>query len=232
MAFNANIILVIFMILVCYVAILLYAMTGYNEAIYRAVAEKFELEFIGNENADNSFDRDGLIFKIGNSYQLNNIVIGRGVKLCHLNYRALPVDNNLLDLATGYELSYYTTILCFDLPAPSPHLVLDARWDRFHSRSSLLPDCEKIKLEGDFPDYFTVMMQKGSSAESLSILSPEIMQQLISLDSTYSLELIGNQAIFILEQDQICDQSAIETLYQHGLTLLQTIGPRLLRMRD
>lgn len=232
MAFNTNIILVLILLVVSYVAVLLYATTSYNEAQYRAFANQNGLKLVGNEDADTSFERVGLIFEIGNSYQVNNIIVGPNVMLCHLSYRALPIGGDILALGTKYDMSYHATVLSLELPAVCPHLVLDARWDRFHARANLLTDCEKIELEGDFPDYFTVFMQKGSSAEALSILSPDVMQRLIELDSTYSLELVGNRAIFVLEQDQLCDQLVIEKLYQQAVALVQIMSPRLLRMQD
>lgn len=76
-----------------------------------------------------------------------------------------------------------------------PHLVIDATGnDRFFGNNierEQLP-VEQVSLEGDFPQYFRVYMEKGQQILSLQILSPDRMVNLIDKLPRFDLEIKGN----------------------------------------
>lgn len=76
-----------------------------------------------------------------------------------------------------------------------PHLVIDATGnDRFLGNNinrGELP-VEEVSLEGNFPDYFKVYMEKDQEVLSLQILSPDRMTGLIDNLPRFDLEIKGN----------------------------------------
>lgn len=80
-----------------------------------------------------------------------------------------------------------------------PHIVIDSTGnDRFIGNNIDQPELpiEQVTLEGNFPDYFKVYMEKGQQIISLQILSPDRMASLIDNFAKFDLEIKGNHIKF------------------------------------
>lgn len=90
-----------------------------------------------------------------------------------------------------YKRTYYYAIACLVLPKQYPHLYLDGK---ANGKFSQYQDNQKVALEGDFNNYFTLYMPEGSAAGSLSVLSPDVMQTVIDQGKALDLEINGTFA--------------------------------------
>lgn len=84
------------------------------------------------------------------------------------------------------------------LPAPLPHLILDAT-----SNNGVGTDLpagvdrgQRITLEGDFDRWFRVYAPVKYRVDALYLLTPDVMASLIDDASTYNVEIIDNALVF------------------------------------
>jgi hypothetical protein len=88
--------------------------------------------------------------------------------------------------------TYYSAIT-IDLETAVPEIVLDAR--RNNRWVSSLPNYynqnQRLRLEGDFDKYFDLYAPAKRRIEALSIITPDVMQALISTGYKFDLEIIG-----------------------------------------
>ncbi len=90
-----------------------------------------------------------------------------------------------------YKRTYHYAIACLVLPKQYPHLYLDGK---ANGKYSQYQDNQKVALEGDFNNYFTLYMPEGSAAGALTVLSPDVMQTVIDQGKALDLEINGNFA--------------------------------------
>lgn len=105
---------------------------------------------------------------------------------------------------------HFCTVAHIHLEKPFPHLILDSR-----SNTTLLNkgDAEQhVKLEGNFDDYFKLFVQKGRQIDALSVITPDVMQTLINMNSNQEIEIIGEHLFFIIKDDQR-NSAAVITLF-------------------
>ena len=84
------------------------------------------------------------------------------------------------------------------LPAPLPHLILDATATN-GIRSDLPVGAERdqrLSLEGDFDRWFHVYAPEKYGADALYFLTPDVMAALIDDASAYNIEIIDNTLVF------------------------------------
>lgn len=82
--------------------------------------------------------------------------------------------------------------LRFSLPRPLPHMLLDAR--RNGRRLPLIPArAQRLDLEGNFPDHFTLFVPTGYERDALYLFTPDLMVLLIDEAGDLDLEIIDDQ---------------------------------------
>lgn len=144
------------------------------------------------------------------------------------------------------------------LPFTLTNFYLDSHKDSKRRGPAALYDRKQmIALEGDFNNYFQLFAPKGTSIFVLSVLSPDVMQTLISSSQRYDVELAGDHLrIIILEKTsklragpmlaaaqaiiaelehrskswQQSDMVSAKLLYRHGSTL-KLLGMYIRRSR-
>lgn len=107
----------------------------------------------------------------------------------------------LIDLKfkTGYgrnEQSYQFAIAVLTFTKSYPHIYLDAKHNSVHPRFS---GSQKLQLEGDFNNFYTAYIPRGSSAGSLTILSPDIMAALIDTGGQLDIEIDASRVAIITD---------------------------------
>ncbi|KAA9149479.1 hypothetical protein F6B41_04585 [Microbacterium lushaniae] len=84
------------------------------------------------------------------------------------------------------------------LPAPLPHLILDASSN--NRRGSDLPvdvaRSQRLSLEGDFDRWFHVYSPTAYGADALYVLTPDVMAALIDEASGYNVEIVDDALVF------------------------------------
>ena len=116
------------------------------------------------------------------------------------------VHENPRFTASGLEFGSLTTLrpgsptwhyLAVTLPAPLPHLVLDATSNNT-SRSDLPTGVERlqrISLEGDFDRAFATYAPVDGRADALYVLSPEVMAALVQFAGDYNVEIVDDTLV-------------------------------------
>lgn len=125
--------------------------------------------------------------------------------------------------------------LAVTLPAPLPHLILDASSN--DRRGSDLPATvhrgQILSLEGGFDKWFRVYAPRSYGREALYVLTPDVMAALIDDASQYNVEIIDNRLIFF--SSPVADFTKPEP-WQSVHASLTAVAPRIVatarRYRD
>jgi len=113
------------------------------------------------------------------------------------------------------------------LPAPLPHLILDATAN--NRRGSDLPvdvgRSQRLSLEGDFDRWFRVYSPTAYGADALYVLTPDVMAALIDEASGYNVEIVDDALVFFTPA--IVDFGSPEHWEAVG-AVLSSVVPRIL----
>lgn len=144
-------------------------------------------------SAINLYNRPGTLFSYGHS---------KTIKDCFsFHLKSWPVELFSYEYVTGYGKSsrrYYATVAEVALPRAMPHMVLDSQLEDMGG--SVLPiqfdKDQRIKLEGDFDNYIHLYTPENYQIAALSILTPDVMQALLSYKKYCDIEIIGSWLYF------------------------------------
>lgn len=97
------------------------------------------------------------------------------------------------------KTEFYATVMCVQLPRRLPHIVIDSHMEGDGFTSVLAPvfaTSQRMELEGDFAQYFTVYAPAGYEASALNILAPDIMLKLMQFGVKCDIEIIDDRLYF------------------------------------
>ena len=143
---------------------------------------------------------------------------------------------NLSNLVTGqfegYDFSLFSTygkifyiVLKINLPNRFPHIFLDCKSNNFVVTSNFpaqFPKDAEINLEGNFSEYFRAF-SAGSNVETLQILSPELMQRIITYPRQADIEIVDDQLQIILNFKTIKEED-VRMIFDTAEQILKDIG--------
>ncbi|WP_157373047.1 hypothetical protein [Agromyces sp. Root81] len=140
--------------------------------------------------------------------------VAPGVELGNLSYRS-----------SGRSGEWH--YLAVDLPAPLPHLILDAT-----SSGRLSGDLpvgfereQRMSLEGDFDRWFHVYSPHTYGKEALYVLTPDVMASLIDEAAGYNVEIIDDTLVFFIPR--AADFSDAEP-WEAAYAILTKVAPRII----
>lgn len=58
---------------------------------------------------------------------------------------------------------------------------------------------EKVELEGDFDDYFSLFCEKGMQVDARYVLNPKVMAFVVDFCQSHNWEIVGNELYFLQE---------------------------------
>lgn len=170
-----------------------YLVIFYPNNLLRSFAKDNHYSYLKQGFVDN---QTGLIFDIGYAPEFDDIVYGM--------YRNWVFFLFLYSYSIGYEENskrYSRTVLSIDFLSPLPSFVL-----RKHHLLQILEEegeslrandyTEKIHLEGDFDDYFQVFIKAETQLDVLTILTPDVMEIVMTLDK-YEIEMTSDGKLYI-----------------------------------
>jgi len=99
------------------------------------------------------------------------------------------------------EATHNFTVARVALREQLPHIVLNSKSARADIEETIEHD-EKLKLEGDFNKYFNLLIEKGQQINALEILTPDVMQILVSYNTNEDIEINGDSLYFISRNDK------------------------------
>jgi hypothetical protein len=178
--------------------------------------------------ADQAYNgRPGVIFGEGDSRIFVDLLQTNSQPFIEIgNYRyTIGSGKNRHDVNFGF--------VRVKLPRRLPNMVLDAHSNNFLGRFSNLPaglsGNQKLALEGDFNNYFTLYAPADYGRDALYVFTPDVMQALVDAAHKYDCEVIDDDFyIYSSGQIDLTDQTRIEEL----LGVIKVIQPELVEQTD
>jgi len=175
---------------------------------------------------------DAPYLQMGLNRSLQDIVSG--------TYQSYPLQFFNYNCVVGSGKSRHTitfTAARIGYKATLSRIFLDAHHHYFTEDAALslnTPFLDKneefIKLEGDFNKYFTLYAPKGYEIETLQILTPDIMEDLIAYSKNFSLEFYGSN-LYIYSRKVITSGKDLCQLYDLVKFLAAKVAPELERIK-
>jgi len=154
------------------------------------IAEKLKYGYSRIGNLD---ELTGNLFRIGHSQRMEDVISGK--------YQNLPIRifNYYFSIGYGkYRRNYQHTVFEIKLDTLLPNIVL-LRKQRFLSFLNnvdikpLIGSKEKISLEGNFDNYFSLYVPEDFEIEALQIFTPDIMADFIDKFQALNMEILGDK---------------------------------------
>jgi len=161
----------------------------------------------------------GTFFSLGHSPHLTDVMSGtykdRLVRIYTYQYTTGSGKNQQTHTYTVFEMNY---------GAPLPHIIMNVP-------ELFAPgDVEHVELEGNFDNDFKLFVSKGQQMEIREIFQPDVMQELISSFTSFSMEISG-ATVYIMRTGTLTNKqkfldiiSAIDKLFDDILPGLEAIA--------
>jgi hypothetical protein len=170
----------------------------------------------------------GTIFRVAGRQDVSDIVTGQ--------YGNSALRLFLFELTVGsgkYQHHYRDTVIELDFHGQLPDLLML----NIHARSSQVNLAEsfgvknKVQLEGDFDQYFTLYAPHGNEVEALEVFSPDIMALMEDESKHYSVEFAGNR-IYIYASGFVATSDNLNQLFELAKKLIDKIAPLASRLQN
>lgn len=120
------------------------------------------------------------------------------------------------------------------LSAPSTHYLLDGKANNRHGGSVAwnLQTSQKLLLEGNFNDYFTLYCPPGRERDALQIFTPDVMALLIDHGAAWDVEIVDDN-LFVYSSRTLSSKRPrdIQRLLQFADLVVPKLGGRIERAR-
>jgi hypothetical protein len=141
----------------------------------------------------------GMIFGVGASRCSSDLVRGqrpRFVEFANYQYTTGSGKNR-----TTHKWGY----VAIKLDVPLPHIVLDATSNNGLFGASNLPatfdDDQRLRLEGDFDQHFSLYCPAGYEADALYLFTPDVMARFIDTAAALDVEIVDDWLFFYGKRD-------------------------------
>ncbi len=115
------------------------------------------------------------------------------------------VGSSTQRILTCYSnLSYL--IICIELAVDFPHIILNGIRNN-SGAEFLFENSKRVSLEGDFDKYFRLYIDKQEAIDALSIITPDIMSQMITHSARHDIEISGKKLFFISDMPKVTSKS-------------------------
>lgn len=154
---------------------------------------------------------------------------GFGMRLSDLVYYTMASE--------GYgnrKFPAYNRVMIIKLPQKVPRIIIDCHVESAGLNeasvamegSQIDSQLEAIVLEGDFSKYFTVKAARQDSVDVLSILTPDIMQQLIAMKAVCDIEFLEDRMYFTWSERKM-DTDSYEKVFRTAQLILVELERKL-----
>lgn len=131
---------------------------------------------------------------IGHSRKLSEVIEGA---YSNNNFRIFTYQYTVGSGKNSHTYTY--TILQIVLPKPLPSFIVDSL--RVAGAKNIPNGYQKVSLEGNFDKTFQLYIPAGASADVLSVVSPDVMQTLITSNTMQDIESAAGSVWFIQTGD-------------------------------
>lgn len=169
--------------------------------------------------------KDGSVFAhSGHSENFEDFVAGK--------FRNAPFQFLHYTYTVGsgkHSRTYHRSILVMEFKSNLPHVVVDSK--KITSISFPYAKGQLLELESnDFAKYFRLYVPKEYEVEALSILTPDVMAQLIDKSSLYDVEFINNH-VYIYAGGLVDTRAKLQALFELAGTIVDELGGKLDRFK-
>ncbi|MGB4759179.1 MAG: hypothetical protein WBP26_03910 [Candidatus Saccharimonadales bacterium] len=204
--------LAVYLLVVGFVGILIIKAifgSAVNKVRLRKFAADNGLKYIGSRGME--VPAAGAIFNTGNS----------GSKFFTSGFErqdGMLAANYQYTVGGGKNSRTYTWgVLRHKLPRRLPNVILDAKSNNSFLGSNL-PESyaggQKLELEGDFGNYFRVLVPEGYGRDALYFLTPELMAHLVDYGKDYEFEIIDDYLYVYSSNDFVFNKQTIPNIFQ------------------
>lgn len=141
-------------------------------------------------------------------------------------YAELRSDNSL-----RYKSSYrYTAVVAVQLPRMLPNLFFDSHVAHGDAMRFRLDGSQRLSLEGNFDKYFTLYAPLHYSIDTLSFITPEVMESMIAAGD-YDIEIAENM-LYIYGEGIERDPAAFVSMAQKAVQIYDKLMNNIVTYRD
>lgn len=170
----------------------------------------------------------GLLFDVGHSRRY------RGVLWYEQDgQRQLEIGRYRYTIGHGrQQQTYHWWYIGLRLARNVPHMVLDSKDNDTSLMGKTLlrnfpvamPGDQRMSLEGDFDNHFTLYAPKKYDVDARYILTPDVMAALVDMSPRRDVELVDDMVFFYMPQP---DKTTEARMMDDALTVLSTVGRQL-----
>ncbi|MCX6752386.1 MAG: hypothetical protein NTZ87_02705 [Candidatus Nomurabacteria bacterium] len=151
----------------------------------------------------------GKLFSLGHNPKLTDVLSGQ--------YRSIPLRLLTYSYICGEgrnACNYAFSVLEVTFQSSMPEILLFSKINIAKMPPDIFSISKPLKLEGDFNNYFYLFVTKGYEMETLELLTPDVMTNLIDIDKTSksSLEFFGDK-MYIYITKPINSKSDIQNIF-------------------
>lgn len=114
-----------------------------------------------------------------------------------------------------------------ELPIELPHIFLDSFKNESVQGFLLTPRAKPILLEGDFHKHFDLYCAKGAEVLALSIITPDIMQDMMSQSRLVDIEIFRNRLNLYCPKKTFNNNEAMNDLIAFGEAIVNQLAHRI-----
>jgi hypothetical protein len=126
-----------------------------------------------------------------------------------------------------YQETHYFTVAEVTVPKVLPHMVLRSKRGKSADMQDDFADHQTLQLEGDFNDYFKLEIVAGQQVDALQVLTPDVMQRLVSYSQAEDIEIAENGLFFICASDRRDAkqmQQILTSVYELSTQIIENIS--------
>jgi hypothetical protein len=122
----------------------------------------------------------------------------------------------------------YYTVLELPLDRKLPHIVFDSKSAKRRQFGSLYLKVQKLSVQGTFDQIFDTYVPQTYSIDSLSFITPEVMEVLVSARS-YDIEIINDR---VLLYAPLMDEKDLKSFAKKGMAIAKHLNDNIDTYRD
>lgn len=132
--------------------------------------------------------------------------------------------------------TFYYYYLRIPLPRRLPNMVLDSKKNNIFGMSNLpekFSRNQKLELEGDFNNYFTLYAPAEYKTDALYIFTPDVMQAMIATSGKFDAEIVDdNLYLYAQGRYKLTNSKKLKTLFELAATLNKEFDRQALYYTD
>ncbi|MBH0024539.1 hypothetical protein [Salinibacterium sp. SWN248] len=164
----------------------------------------------------------GMIFGLGYNRGVSQHILRRGENFLDIGNYGYTVNDGKTEFSYGYGF------VAIKLQRRMPHLVLDSNKNNFLGATQLpvgFSSKQRISLEGNFDEYFTMYCPKGYERDALYVFTPDLMALMIDEAVSVDAEIIDDwMFLYQFGGFDLSNPQTMATLFG----IIETVGAKTL----